>query len=326
MYTTHPAQWNYENLNLVTNKPAAQYAFQDKMNSDMGKVRNWVTFLNCYFWLQNYVDQQVGVVLDALASSSFAGNTVVIFTSDHGEFGGSHGLHDKGAAAYEEAIRVPLYVQFPGQTGAIGMDQMTSSVDFFGLICDLATGGTGQWTTQYPDLARRQSVWRFLYANSEETRIAPSLGIPYIFHTCDQVSIAPGEAKFHLAALRTKYNAALSSQPGAKLGVYYKWEKCTTTPDDSIPDYEFYDYNPATSHNTAETGNDFYSLNPTTIATIDQYLEELGSWGPPSGGLIGSELNAPLIGTGTDGNPLTQPRAIAQQNYIRYVWGTDCTS
>ena len=42
-----------------------------------------------------------------------AANTVVVFTSDHGEYGASHGLRGKGASAYEEGIRVPLLVKDP---------------------------------------------------------------------------------------------------------------------------------------------------------------------------------------------------------------------
>ena len=40
-----------------------------------------------------------------------AANTVVLFTSDHGEYGASHGLRGKGAGVYEEAINVPLIVK-----------------------------------------------------------------------------------------------------------------------------------------------------------------------------------------------------------------------
>ncbi len=40
-----------------------------------------------------------------------AANTVVVFTSDHGEYGASHGLRGKGGGVYEEAIRVPLIVK-----------------------------------------------------------------------------------------------------------------------------------------------------------------------------------------------------------------------
>ena len=102
---------------------------------------SWPAFLNQYYWLQYYVDQQVGAVLNALDASPYAANTVVIFVSDHGQYGGAHGLHDKAGAVYEESLRVPLYVRFPGRSGAISMNQMCSSVDFFGLMFDLATSG-----------------------------------------------------------------------------------------------------------------------------------------------------------------------------------------
>jgi len=316
-----PDPWNFEDLSVVTNKPAAQYAFQSNLAYQLGSVSDWVTFLNWYYWLQNYVDQQVGRVLDALAASPHAGNTIVIFTSDHGEGGGSHGLHSKGASAYDEVIHVPLYVQFPGQTASIPMNQMCSSVDFFGLVCDLATGGDGGWKTVYPDLAPRQSLWSFLYQNAKETRIAPTLGIPYVFHTCDQINIVPNQPKAHLVALRTKYNPGNKSRPGAKLGVYSAWSNGTVLPGSTTPDFEFYDYNPATSHNTAEMGNDFYSTDATTLATLKQYLQALGAWIPFPIGLIGMELNRQLCGLGTDGTPLTLVQAAAQANYITYLWG-----
>ena len=38
---------------------------------------------------------------------------MIVFTSDHGEYGASHGLRGKGASAYEEGIRVPLIVKDP---------------------------------------------------------------------------------------------------------------------------------------------------------------------------------------------------------------------
>ncbi len=47
------------------------------------------------------------------SSPEVAANTVIVFTSDHGEYGASHGLRGKGASAYEEGIRVPLLVKDP---------------------------------------------------------------------------------------------------------------------------------------------------------------------------------------------------------------------
>jgi arylsulfatase A-like enzyme len=322
LYTNQPSPWNFENLADVPNKPSLQVQFLNWSNQQNGTVTSWTTFLNQYFWLQNYADQQVGLVLNALASSAFANNTVIIFLSDHGEYGGSHGLHTKGFAVYDESINVPFYVQFPGQTGSVAMNQMCSAVDVFGLICDLATGGSGQWRLAYPDLANRQSIWSFLYHNSSETRVAPApVGLPYIFHTFDQAITPQTPGKCHIVCMRTKQNVN-TGQIGAKLAFYYEWAPCTTYPDATPPDAEFYDY----SDNTSETGNDYFDASQTVQNTITNYTQAMGTLGPVSTGLVGSELNAPLVGTGTDGNPLTQALASAQQAYFTYASGAGaCT-
>lgn len=334
LLTAKPSPWNWENLGnpsgtgYVGNKPSYQYSFLGQFNATFGKVTDWVLFLNQYYWLQNYVDQQVGNVLAALNSSPYASNTIVIFASDHGDYGGSHGLHDKSGAVYDESLHVPFYIQFPGQSGYTAMNQMCSSVDFFGLICDLASGGTGTWRTTYPDLASRQSIWKFLYANSPETRTvavgpgSPPVAIPYILHTVDESSTteycptpAPPPDNRHIVCLRTKYNAA-SPSPGAKLAVYSHWPPNATCWDTTTPqEFEFYDY----TKNQSELGNDY---GGSTVAP--GYLSALGTWGPPptgmnGTGLIGSELNPPLVGTGTDGKPLSQAQATAQQAYLKFV-------
>ena len=75
-----------------------------------------VKFLNYYFWMQACVDLQVGNVLNALqGNTTLWGNTIIIFTSDHGDFGGSHNLHSKGGALYDEVMNVPLYISYPEQ-------------------------------------------------------------------------------------------------------------------------------------------------------------------------------------------------------------------
>jgi arylsulfatase A-like enzyme len=319
-YTANPSPWNYENLAQVPNKPSVQVNYLNYLNKELGAVSSWALFLNQYFFLQNLVDQQVGLVLNALASSPFANNTIIVFLADHGEYGGSHGLHTKGFAVYDESISVPFCVQFPGQTATVAMNQMCSGVDFFGLICDLATGGSGQWMLAYPDLANRQSIWSFLYNNSSETRVAPApVGIPYVLHTFDGGGNSFAYA--HITCLRTKQDVS-AGVIGGKLAFYANWASCATYPNGSTPQPEFYDYNPQTTANTGETGNDYYSNNATTQNTIEQYEGVLGSWGPPGTGIIGNELNAPLIGTGTNGQPLSQAQAAAQESYFTYLNGT----
>ncbi|MGH9028916.1 MAG: sulfatase family protein, partial [Acidimicrobiales bacterium] len=65
--------------------------------------------------------------------------TIIVFTSDHGEMCGSHGLVNKGPFAYQEIMKVPLYVRVPGTTkeGSV-TDALSSSVDLASTICELA--------------------------------------------------------------------------------------------------------------------------------------------------------------------------------------------
>ena len=56
-------------------------------------------------------------VLDALTASGEADRTVVVFTSDHGEMAGSHGLRQKGNLIYDENFHVPLIVCHPDHAG-----------------------------------------------------------------------------------------------------------------------------------------------------------------------------------------------------------------
>lgn len=66
-----------------------------------------------YYGLITHLDEQVGRVLNTLASSSHARNTYVIFTSDHGLALGRHGLMGK-QSLYEHSMRTPLIIKGPG--------------------------------------------------------------------------------------------------------------------------------------------------------------------------------------------------------------------
>ncbi|HOS42500.1 MAG TPA: sulfatase-like hydrolase/transferase, partial [Armatimonadota bacterium] len=68
-----------------------------------------------------HVDAMVGRLLAALEETGLADNTVVIFTSDHGEMLGDHGLLWKGPLFYEGAVRVPLIYRFPARCGVTGV-------------------------------------------------------------------------------------------------------------------------------------------------------------------------------------------------------------
>jgi arylsulfatase A-like enzyme len=84
------------------------------------------------------VDENVGRLLDYLDASGLAANTVVFYTSDQGFFLGDHGWFDK-RFMYEESLRMPLLVRWPGhiKPGATSGD-LAQNVDFAETFLDLA--------------------------------------------------------------------------------------------------------------------------------------------------------------------------------------------
>lgn len=92
-----------------------------------------------YYGLTTWVDDTVGRMLQVLDSTGLAGNTIVIFTSDHGDNLGSHGLVQKGGPN-EEAIRIPLLLRWPelGRESIVLRKQVASLVDLMPSLLSLA--------------------------------------------------------------------------------------------------------------------------------------------------------------------------------------------
>ncbi len=68
-----------------------------------------------YYAMIELIDDQVGRMIQALEETGQRERTLIIFMSDHGEMLGDHGLYYKGPHFYEEAVRVPLILSWPGQ-------------------------------------------------------------------------------------------------------------------------------------------------------------------------------------------------------------------
>ena len=71
-----------------------------------------------YYGMVSLMDQEIGRVLDALDRLGLAEDTIVVFTSDHGHFLGQHGLIAKCIHHYEDLLRVPFVVRWPGKVPA----------------------------------------------------------------------------------------------------------------------------------------------------------------------------------------------------------------
>jgi arylsulfatase A-like enzyme len=239
---------NYETPEqlLERRKPRLQRSFQETAAASFGPVPFtgpeangiWLEFLDLYTKIQLEVDRHIGSVLRTLESRpEVAANTVIVFTSDHGEYGASHGLRGKGASAYEEAIRVPLLVKDPrGQlTSEPGVvrTQLTSSVDVAPLLLTIATG-SNDW--------RHDSIYSYLANRLDLTSILANAGAPgrpYVLHATDETvtefAIEPYDANapLHIIAMRT---------PQAKYATYSYWPETGISPLSLGEEVELYDY------------------------------------------------------------------------------------
>lgn len=95
--------------------------------------------LSIYYGMISHIDDQFGRLLDGLEERGELDDTIVVFTSDHGEMAGAHQMWSKGAYFYDDALRIPLLISAPGVTpqGAVS-DAFVEEVDFLPTLLDLA--------------------------------------------------------------------------------------------------------------------------------------------------------------------------------------------
>jgi len=244
--TTLPPNFETPEQLVAGRKPSVQLSLQDTSAVSFGEVpfrgagvtAAWLPFLDLYVKLQLEVDRQVGAVLQTLARRpAIAENTIVVFTSDHGEYGASHGLRGKGAGMYEEGIRVPLIVSDP--TGKLGgvpntvRHQITSSVDFAPMLLTIASGSAGwRLDPRYSHISTRADIAAIVTHPA-----AP--GRDHALHATDEVltefALLPyaASAPLHVKGLVTR---------NAKYATYTHWRGSTVEPRTHGEQAELYDF------------------------------------------------------------------------------------
>lgn len=74
----------------------------------------WAPIVARYLGQISLLDSQLGRVLETLEQLNLASNTIVIYTADHGDMCGGHGMADKHYVMYEDVTHVPLIIRWPG--------------------------------------------------------------------------------------------------------------------------------------------------------------------------------------------------------------------
>lgn len=126
-----------------------------------------------YYGYVSMADRALGEVFDALHANGLAENTLVVVMADHGDMNGAHHLFDKGPYCYDELMRIPLLIRWPGMPQrevsrqVAGMDVNQTIVEWAGLQPDAPTNsrslrpliehGDGGWNA--PDEAFYRYEW-----------------------------------------------------------------------------------------------------------------------------------------------------------------------
>lgn len=95
--------------------------------------------IRSYHAMMEHIDVNIGRLLDALEKSGELENTVIVFSSDHGEFLGNHGKFFKGPFLCDDILKVPLIVwDGAKRKGGETVDTLTSALDFFATLSSIA--------------------------------------------------------------------------------------------------------------------------------------------------------------------------------------------
>jgi arylsulfatase A-like enzyme len=169
--------------------PANSESWDDRFEKDLSRrivkalgpagVRE---FLRIYYATVRLVDDQIGRVLDALDATGRAADTIVMFTSDHGDMVGAHGMVWKNTQAfYDEIVRVPLIIRYPKRIRPRRLDMAASHVDLMPTLLELTDHPV-------PGGLHGHSLAPYLLGNRSEPQ-APR------YRLCERVRPQPGKGR-----------------------------------------------------------------------------------------------------------------------------------
>jgi arylsulfatase A-like enzyme len=126
---------------------------------------DWAPIVGRYLGEISLLDAQVGRVLEALDRLDLTENTLVIYTTDHGDLCGGHGMVDKHYVMYDDVVRVPLIARWPVRCapGRVCDAFVSHSIDLATTFCDVAE-------VPIPATFRGQSLLPLLDGASENGR------------------------------------------------------------------------------------------------------------------------------------------------------------
>ena len=137
------------------NWPVSSHLENKEYKFDQLSKKEIIHAREVYYAMITWVDDQIGLILDELERLGLKDNTLIIYTSDHGELAGEHGLWYKNSF-YEGSVGIPFVVSHPKTIKTNQLNHtITGNIDIFPTICDAAG-------IKKPDWLEGKSLWPVL--------------------------------------------------------------------------------------------------------------------------------------------------------------------
>lgn len=169
-----------------------------------------------YYGLTHWFDEQIGRVIDAIGKSEFAENTIIIYTSDHGENMGEHGMWWKNCL-YDHSAKVPLIVSWPSRwKGGQRRTEACSLVDVVQTIAEL--GGADipedwdgdsmvQWLDKPNSKWKDMAISEYYGHNVASGAVMIRMGrFKYVYHTAPDEKHIPERELYDVQADPGEFN------------------------------------------------------------------------------------------------------------------------
>lgn len=200
--------------------------------------QQWREYLWVYYRLAEIADAEAGRVLAALDQTGLAASTVVLYTSDHGEMMGSHGMITK-QKLYEEAATVPLVIAGPQTPAAVNPQHLVSGLDVLPTLLDYAgipAPGSLRGRSLRPLVEGKSVPWREFVASE-----ARAVGDARMIRTAryKYIAFAAGEPREQFFDLETDpgeltnlvANTALAGEIDRHRNLLEQWQRDTHDTD-----------------------------------------------------------------------------------------------
>lgn len=180
-----PRVWQEGELDAM---PAMYRKAHDTSYSKMSEAE-WTEYRRYFYAMVSDVDRNMGRLMAVLEEEKLLDDTLIIFTSDHGDYLGDHGLANKGHMCYDQVIRVPLVMRGPGVSAGRRSTAIVELTDLMPTIvkaCGAAIPDGVQGLDILPaargETPGRDAAYCEFYSG-EDVRILTTASLKYAIHS-----------------------------------------------------------------------------------------------------------------------------------------------